>query len=845
VYDNGTQPVYTLHTKSGKKITCTENHPILTTAGFRELGRLQEHDEVYTYEAPKHDTRVLTEKGENEGLSDMVRGEVSLQMRDHQGLSKIRGERDNIHEGLGSVREVFRRYGGAANRQAHARERRQQCWVLQRELQMGVTSTTGEKQAKHCDGEVQGGGEVYGGVGNRIRHDKRSTILPPTELLNRGGVRDAIQAERCGCKKDEIVKIERAGSEPTYGLYIHKSHSYISDEIVTHNTIPKHTIWAKPLRSVYVPPKGMELLNVDYSMGELKIAACVANEPTMLQAFKDGIDLHMLSGSRMAGYEWSEILEMMVLAKDDTGLAKKLKLIRQSGKPVNFGLIYGMSAGGLQNYAKVAFGMDMTLQETEHARGVYFETYSRLVAWHKEYKTLAHKQGFVTSPLGRRRNLPLIHSRFQDIVAKAERNSVNCVDAKTECLTPTGWKTYDELNEGDTIYTRGAHGYLEEDTILALNIYPDYSGDVYTWNRRGFNARVTPNHRWCVAQRTRKGETVKYVETAEMGVHQGIVAACPTRGADGDYSDDFIRLLGWCITDATYLKSSKGHNMNAIRIFQSEGKHADSIRALLGSFGDFSDVPQSGGRDEHRIFSVPMKQAKMVRSVAPDRRLTWEFVASLPSNQAEILISTMIDADGSRECSKETYYAVTERNADVFQFLCTLAGKKTTKYLIPAHKNKKAYDTIGYAINSKPLWAVRVLKRARVHHQYGKTVEAYEGLMWCPTTKNGSFIMRREGATCLTGNSPIQATLSDITFWSQAILYEQYPELWSFGMTHDALSFYIPEGEVMLWSGRIRDVMENLPFKETFGWEPQIQFTVDAEKSSQSLADMKEFEIVE
>jgi len=64
-----------------------------------------------------------------------------------------------------------------------------------------------------------------------------------------------------------------------------------------YQTIPKHTKWAKPLRTVFIPPPGMAILKLDFSQGELRIVACVAFEKTMLTAYKKGMDLHAITGA--------------------------------------------------------------------------------------------------------------------------------------------------------------------------------------------------------------------------------------------------------------------------------------------------------------------------------------------------------------------------------------------------------------------------------------------------------------------------------------------------------------------------------------------------------------------
>ena len=96
-------------------------------------------------------------------------------------------------------------------------------------------------------------------------------------------------------------------------------------------------------------------------------------------------------------------------------------------------------------------------------------------------------------------------------------------------------------------------------------------------------------------------------------------------------------------------------------------------------------------------------------------------------------------------------------------------------------------------------------------------------------------------------NAQVQSTLSDMSLLSSALLDEQYPELWCFGMTHDALSFYVPEDEVQVWVPRIVRVMANLPLKDWFGWDHQLPFPVDVEVSEPGgdMGHMREVDLIE
>lgn len=186
-----------------------------------------------------------------------------------------------------------------------------------------------------------------------------------------------------------------------------------------YQTIPKHTKWAKPLRTVYVAPPGMAILKLDYSQGELRVTACVAQEENMLAAYKAGLDMHLKTGAQVYGISLEKALKWK--KKGD----ERIKAVRQGGKAGNFGLIYGMAPPGFVDYAWTTYGVDLTLDKAKEFHSAFFELYPGLTAWHSRFKQMAKDNLMVRNPLGRIRHLPLIHARSPKIRSQAERQSIN------------------------------------------------------------------------------------------------------------------------------------------------------------------------------------------------------------------------------------------------------------------------------------------------------------------------------------------------------------------------------------------------------------------------------------
>ena len=166
---------------------------------------------------------------------------------------------------------------------------------------------------------------------------------------------------------------------------------------------------SRHLKDCFVSPEGWWFVQADYAQVELRIAAQLAHEEEMLQAFRDGKDLHRIMAAKIAGIETHQVTKEQ----------------RQAAKAVNFGFLYGMGARKFVEYALDEYGLVVSLAEAQKIRRVFFETWPRLHEWHEEQRLTGHTQGYVRSPIGRRRRLPDLNSHLQGFVAAAERMAVN------------------------------------------------------------------------------------------------------------------------------------------------------------------------------------------------------------------------------------------------------------------------------------------------------------------------------------------------------------------------------------------------------------------------------------
>jgi DNA polymerase-1 len=152
------------------------------------------------------------------------------------------------------------------------------------------------------------------------------------------------------------------------------------------------------LRVLFRPSKGYSMIVADYSQIELRIAAEYTNDKVMINAFKEGKDLHKFTASLITGKPYEEI------TKEE----------RQLAKAINFGLIYGISPRSLMEYARNNYGVDISLKEAQQFHYKFFEVYHGFKKWHDETKEKLdkHREITVMSLLGRKMKV----NRFTDAV---------------------------------------------------------------------------------------------------------------------------------------------------------------------------------------------------------------------------------------------------------------------------------------------------------------------------------------------------------------------------------------------------------------------------------------------
>ena len=174
--------------------------------------------------------------------------------------------------------------------------------------------------------------------------------------------------------------------------------------------IPVRTDDGKEIRKCFIPEDGCLFFSADYSQIELRIMAHLSEDKNMMEAFREGHDIHRATAAKI----WHVDIDKVTDAQ------------RKKAKQANFGIIYGITTYGL------AQRMDIPNGEAKELIEGYFRTFPKVQAYMEHAKEVARAKGYAETLFHRRRYLADINSRNATVRGFAERNAINAPIQGTE-----------------------------------------------------------------------------------------------------------------------------------------------------------------------------------------------------------------------------------------------------------------------------------------------------------------------------------------------------------------------------------------------------------------------------
>jgi len=326
----------------------------------------------------------------------------------------------------------------------------------------------------------------------------------------------------------------------------------------------------------------------------------------------------------------------------------------------------------------------------------------------------------------------------------ASRWGGQCVSEDTEALTSNGWKKYNEISENDLIATFNIKAakieYLKPERVMAY----DYDGNLVCLKNRVHEQLVTPNHK--VVRKKFSSDAFELIEAEELFNFKTpiLVPIASEKDSNLEIPDEQIRLYSWLVSEGTF-----SEDRQRVSIYQSEINipNCSEIRNCLENLNfKWDETKRIHGFSQASMirFRLNQESSRKIRETIISKEIP-PVIKSLSTRQIRLFIDSYLKGDGHIEKKgRIRIYTKSDKIKDQIQELCALCNYGTT---INKSKNNV------YVIN---------IIRNNLTSITNVSLVKYKGKVWCPTTKNGTFIARRNGKVFITGNTPFTNITLDL-----------------------------------------------------------------------------------
>lgn len=390
-----------------------------------------------------------------------------------------------------------------------------------------------------------------------------------------------------------------------------------------------------------------------------------------------------------------------------------------------------------------------------------------------------------------------------------------CVPMNYPILTAEGWKSVNDLVEGELVYAADTTtGQLVTTPLRKINSYSN--APVNTYSTRGFNVTTTSNHKWVVSKRRRgKGDEIALIEAEDIKHDDKIMLAYPyLSNHDDGYTDAEVQLISWVVSDGYLHRSQTNHEIRGI-LMQAKPKYVEEIKKLMTNFNHSVDTRPGVNYETAYTWRVHAEDARRVwdkSGIGDHKENLCQWVLSLNTKHVEMFFDIFNKAEGS--FSNDTW-VVTQKHG------YTAAAYRLAAFLCGKYVTSSEYKEGGMS-------KYHVRKKSFVTAQKLVVKDAGTTDVWCPTTDYGTWVTQDEnGSVIVTGNSNygrgVPAIAAEI---NQSIEHAQYVYDQYFG-TYTGLRD---------WQQKVRHSVgrkeENYMRQTKFGMQYNPLFISDADYAS-------------
>ena len=359
-----------------------------------------------------------------------------------------------------------------------------------------------------------------------------------------------------------------------------------------------------------------------------------------------------------------------------------------------------------------------------------------------------------------------VKTKMKKQYKKCKGGDFACVPMDTEALTPGGWKTYDQLQEGDLVLGYD-DGELRWTWVKKKHYFP--SANLVKVSNRHFQAITTPNHRWLSERRTGRGPTRRYetrwCTSDSIKKEDNLIISAPANTESRlEITDDEAALIGFAYGDGSISRSTKGpgtsrnrHQMKVgfrVRLAQKKEHGKVWVRRLL------SRIPHHLWAEQEKTNGSGCTIWKIESAFARDlwrRAGLWDdqdfekFVLGLSTSQRTAFLEGVYIAEGTVAGLTGGKKVITQnkgRFSDGIKLAVFMSGANCTV------SSKQDYYGSGNVCQD-----IRFSKPTITGQRIAITQLTGRYPVWCVTTSCGSWVMRQGNQIMLTGNSGYGAVL--------------------------------------------------------------------------------------
>ena len=339
-----------------------------------------------------------------------------------------------------------------------------------------------------------------------------------------------------------------------------------------------------------------------------------------------------------------------------------------------------------------------------------------------------------------------------EVLSVFERNVIKrltpfykwCVPSDSEILTREGFKLYNDLRVGDDVLTYSLElDSMEWQPVQEIATF-DVDEDIHVFSNKRVKLRYTDGHRWVTQRRNstvrhtygtyRYGGEIRVKTAEQINTDDLLLITSEYHGRASVLTPDQARLLGWLVTDGYH--RWRGKHLECV-LYQSPKKVCfDEVVAVAGG-RPRKPHPITG------VVCIPILR-ELVNELKPHFASKDDLpaiVGGLSREAAEAMYDAMLKAEGSvvRRGTNREHTAFTQKPGpvlDSFLMLCALTGRSVSV------RERNGISTV--IVRKRRVLSVAAGKQER---------ERYTGIVWCPVTPNGTWVMRQDGSVVITGNT--------------------------------------------------------------------------------------------